>query len=215
MTFNQSGEPYVAFKDCVNQNKASVKKFNGSDWINVGSKGFSEDEVWYIHLIFSEAGIPFICYKDNGYLGKATVMNFDGLKWANVGDPGFSAGEVFWTDLAFDSTNILHVVFRDKETSFKATVMKYDSLFVDVNEVNESFISLYPNPVSDNLILDYNNSNFINKSIEIFNLNGKKFFEAKSNENRIIIYVENYPIGIYIVKVKTESLNYIDKFCKN
>jgi tRNA A37 N6-isopentenylltransferase MiaA len=52
------------------------------------------------------------------------------------------------------------------------------------------------------------------KFIEIYELRGKKIFETQNNNGMIILNIENYPTGIYIVKVKTAGSNWIGKFCK-
>ena len=51
-------------------------RFDGTDWVNVGSTGFSKGEAQYIQLAFSPSGQPFVAYKDDENSYKATVMKF-------------------------------------------------------------------------------------------------------------------------------------------
>jgi hypothetical protein len=76
-----------------------------------------------------------------------------------------------------------------------------------------SFIS-YPDPVTKNLTIDFNTVMCEDKVIEIFDLKGKKVFEARTDKNKILLNVEDYPAGMYIVKVRTNASNYIGKFTK-
>jgi hypothetical protein len=67
----------VAFNDEGYSYKATVMKFNGTNWINVGAGGFSTGIANYESLAFSPSGIPYVAYEDcaNGY--GVTVMKYD------------------------------------------------------------------------------------------------------------------------------------------
>ena len=41
LAFSPTGEPYVAYQDCVNHYKATVMKYDGTQWVNVGNEDFS------------------------------------------------------------------------------------------------------------------------------------------------------------------------------
>ena len=55
--------PYVAFKDSSTGNKITVKKYDGSSWVNVGPAGFSTGQAGYISL-FVDNGTPYVAYRD-------------------------------------------------------------------------------------------------------------------------------------------------------
>jgi len=83
------------------------------------------------------------------------------------------------------------------------------------NNKKKSGLTLYPNPVTTNLIIGITNVYDTIKFIEIYNTGGEKIFETQTDQDRIIVNVENYPTGIYVVKVKTAGSNWIGKFCKD
>ena len=80
LVFNKNNEPYVAYKeynatDIVN--KASVMKFDGTNWVSVGNAGFSESPAGTISLAFNSKNEPCVAFRDGGLAHKATVMKFD------------------------------------------------------------------------------------------------------------------------------------------
>jgi type IX secretion system substrate protein len=72
-----SGTPYAAYSDVSTVPiSASVMKFNGSSWANVGSAGFSADLSNYVGMAIDAGGTPYVCYQ--GFTGgkKASVMKY-------------------------------------------------------------------------------------------------------------------------------------------
>ncbi|HED08373.1 MAG TPA: hypothetical protein ENI57_09685, partial [Ignavibacteria bacterium] len=122
-----NGIPYVAFQDGSlgnNSDRATVMKFDGTNWVLVGNANFTGSFVrnFTIHLF---NGTPYVGFIDgtNGF--KATVRKFDGTNWISVGTPGFSSGAV--SGLSFEMNNgTPYVGYDDGANGTKATVMKYN-----------------------------------------------------------------------------------------
>jgi gliding motility-associated-like protein len=126
LSFSQAGQPTLAFEDWANGYKASVMKFDGTNWVNVGNAGFSPGEALCTSLAFSPSGEPTVAFDDYSAIHKAIVMKYNGTNWVYVGTPGFSAGDADYTSLAFSLSGQPYVAYMDFANSFKATVMKYD-----------------------------------------------------------------------------------------
>ncbi len=165
LAFNPStNEPYVAYFDggAPNLGRATVMKFDGTAWVNVGTAGFSAGAVQYTSLAFNPStNEPYVACSVGGD-SKVTVMKFDGTSWVNVGTAGFSAGVVNYTSLAFnESTNEPYVAYRDGANSNKATVMKFDgTAWVNVGTAGFSagsaaFTSLEFNPSTNQPYVAY------------------------------------------------------------
>ena len=76
------------------------------------------------------------------------------------------------------------------------------------NENNKTEISIYPNPVNDYLNI---NSDKKISAISITDLTGKTLFEG-TNLNKID--VNHLPKGLYLIKIKTDNSESIQKFIK-
>lgn len=208
------GEIYVAYEDVAIGSRAIVKKFYGTNWETVGSL-VSESSTCYESIAFDFSGEPNVAYADISYFYRATVKKYDGVNWINVGVPGFSLEEAIGTNLVFSPSGEPYVGYSDSELSYKATVMKYDSVFVGINDRQDGGVFLYPNPTSKTITIDLRSFPGNLDFIEINDMKGIRMFENQPCKRKIVLNVENYPSGIYLVRVKTESSIWTGKFCKD
>ena len=120
------GTPYVAFSAHLNSFAATVQKFNGTNWVNVGAAGFSgSNQVTFTKIAIAPDGVtPYIVYTDgdNGY--KATVRKYNGTQWEIVGNASLSAGYAYSTDMAFAPDGTPFLSYGDGGNGHKITVMK-------------------------------------------------------------------------------------------
>ena len=62
--------------DETNSIKATVMKFNGTNWEIVGTAGFSAGSADFINIALDYSGTPFVVFQDGGNGNKVTVMKF-------------------------------------------------------------------------------------------------------------------------------------------
>jgi len=80
LAFSPDGIPYLAiakFMPPTGPYKASVLKFDGTNWVYVGLQGFSEDQISNPSLAFGSDSKPYLAYVDYGNYNKATVKVYD------------------------------------------------------------------------------------------------------------------------------------------
>ncbi|WP_373549039.1 T9SS type A sorting domain-containing protein [Haliscomenobacter sp.] len=85
-------------------------------------------------------------------------------------------------------------------------------LFLLLWSINTSDITLYPNPVSDELFLSTANKDISLASVSIINLSdGKQVLFKTINNDYSIIDLSNVMIGSYVVNMITSSGEQIQK----
>ncbi|HWB63040.1 MAG TPA: T9SS type A sorting domain-containing protein, partial [Chitinophagales bacterium] len=257
-----NGKLYIAYEDhAANNSNATVMTFNGSNWLAVGSTGFSSDAATYESIAIDNNNVPYIAFSDyganNGYA--ATVMKFDGNNWVNVGSQGFTPGEADFTTLAFDKNNTLYLAYSDAQNSYKASVeyfngttwvnkgaadfssseADYISLVADgsgnlytgyvdfgnshattvkkfavstnitgVTDIN--LLQAYPNPCNGNFNVTIETARNEIVEIGLYDLCGREVWgrngvQINGKETLVLSTAGNVAPGLYLLKVKTSE----------
>lgn len=208
------GEPYVVYRDWANLYKSTVMKFDGSQWVTVGDAGFSIKEVVYTTIKFNPFGQPYVAFSDYGVNWRMVVMKFDGISWVYVGNAGFSAGTVVHPCLAFSTTDDPFVAYTDNGYGNKATVMKYDSVAVGFNEPLKTAFTLFPNPTTNTTTIHFCNDTNKFKIVELSDMRGAILLNLQTYEDEFSFNLENYPSGIYLVKIIENKDVFVTKIFK-
>ena len=66
----------MAYEDGANSFKATVMKFDGSSWVNVGNAGFSANVVSSTCLAINMQGEPYVAYRDEANNLGIIVMRY-------------------------------------------------------------------------------------------------------------------------------------------
>ncbi|MBC5774358.1 Ig-like domain-containing protein [Pontibacter sp. KCTC 32443] len=124
LAIDANGTPYIAYTDGSKNDKATVMKFDGTQWVTVGTAGFTPWVATNPVLVIDANGTPYIAFDESG----TTVMKFNGTAWVTVGSNKFSAnGAVSDLDIALDATGMPNVVFSEYgNNGSRGKVMRFD-----------------------------------------------------------------------------------------
>ncbi len=94
----QTYEPYVIFTDQNANDKASIMRYDGTQWVYFAT-GISTGEVSYPNIEITASGTIYIAFSDHDHNRKTTVMYKNpGGSWATYGTAGFSQGAAYEID---------------------------------------------------------------------------------------------------------------------
>jgi Secretion system C-terminal sorting domain len=176
-----SGQPYLAFRDVgiAYTYIARVMKFDGINWVDVGSPGISEEASWQTNLAFSPSGQPYVAYIDNFYNFGTVVKKFDGTNWVFVGPPGFIPNNwSFGLPLVINSSGEPFIEYENSANEI--SVMKFDgtnwayvgtqwfsgpvgwNLTMAISPTDQLYVALTDDAYSDKAtVMNYDGTNWV------------------------------------------------------
>ncbi len=127
LEFANNGTTYIAFRDdAIGGTKVTVRKKSGSNWVLVGSAGFTGDIIGRHSLsIDAAANEPLLAYTiSDGTNRRLNVRRYSGSQWVDEGtdiDPGNAYPDIV---IKWNSQNDrMYTLFRDMINSKKNTVL--------------------------------------------------------------------------------------------
>ncbi|MEP5340960.1 MAG: T9SS type A sorting domain-containing protein [Algibacter sp.] len=85
---------------------------------------------------------------------------------------------------------------------------------VEQLEANLDAFSVYPNPVENELTIEFNDNYSQETSITLYAVNGQKVIETKPNGEEVRLDLSKLNSGIYILKVSSKTQNFTKKIVK-
>lgn len=206
---DNTGALYVAAPLASNSGDVYAYKLVSNTWTQLGTGAVSAGAAQSPQLAIDANNIVYVAYQDVANSNKATLMQYSGSSWSAVGSAGFSPGKVYNVSVAVGPGDAPYVAFSDYTDSNKVTLMTYGGT-ASVNNINESDISVYPNPVSADV---YINCPLAVSNLSVYDINGRLVLEEKQPVTNHF-NIGNFTSGLYLVKITTAEQVYIKKIVK-
>lgn len=134
LALDSSDTSYIAYMDIAhvgdnNRGGASVMRFNGTSWEQVGMARFSAGIAGPISFALDSTDTPYIAYADGATGWNTSVMRFNGTSWEQVGMAGFSSGgRADYVSMVLDSSGRPYVAYITNRYTVgsKASAMRFN-----------------------------------------------------------------------------------------
>ncbi|WP_026705602.1 T9SS type A sorting domain-containing protein [Flavobacterium soli] len=223
ITFDNSGLPVfsvITFEGSFFSGERYLKTFQyvGGVWQIVGSEQltfqYPNENVADINLLSVEDELFVSYYRSIGGVGSfIEVKKYDGNNWSYVGQNGNDIAEASsnintTSSLAKDSDSNVYIVYRgtvlgENPNQYKFNVKKFDPEALVIEKYSIEEIKIYPNPVSDKLLIEMENL----VSLTLVDLSGKQFIQ----QDEKTLDVSNLASGVYIVNLVDSNGNKYSK----
>lgn len=117
-------------------------------------------------------------------------INFSEIDESQVGGLGFLVREAYNDATISATVSIATIRVGDAVTTSSTSP-----------SVNNSLLSVYPNPAKDQINIDLSSMNTSDASVKIMNANGTLVYEAKTSNSNETINTSSFNKGIYLVQV--------------
>lgn len=121
--------PYLSYNDegfGLNNSMGTIMKFDGTDWVSVGTPGFTAGFAHHSDFVFGGGDTLYFSYANgtSTNMSRAAVMMYDGTTWSSIGTD-LTAGAAQYTSLAYASDGTLYLGMIDISTN-AMVVKKYN-----------------------------------------------------------------------------------------
>lgn len=203
-----SNTPYVVYVSSTAEGrKLNVKKFDGTNWVQVGAPNFSDTVVNHTAITVSSDGTPYVVASiwdsSNANNTQNTVYRYNSTSgvWAKVGGDFVSDGAASYNDLAIDTANnYLVLAYSQNGTQVKRISLSA----LSVTDTQKEDIRLYPNPTNGNIYLKGGKI----RSAEVINTAGQ-LIKIKNNDQQLDL--THLPAGMYFINIHLENGNNLSK----
>lgn len=126
LAFDGAHAPHVAYNDVPTSQKAAVKKFDGSAWVDVGTN--PSTGAGRATRLLHDGTDFFLAYRDGSNSSGATVRKFDGSTWSTVGFANFSGASALELDMIYAGGDV-YVAYQEEDvnTDQQCTVRKMNA----------------------------------------------------------------------------------------
>jgi photosystem II stability/assembly factor-like uncharacterized protein len=142
---------------------------------------------------------------NNGYIGGQGHLVYEttdaGATWTLATTPSASLNDIFHA-FSFPSPNVGYVVGYPSKIKKKGTSTAGN---LDLTDSGDK-LNMYPNPTSGFMTIQLVDNSKLDQ-VAVFDLQGKQLLTTESNE----LDFTKMPLGMYVIKVSTESKTYTER----
>ncbi|MBI3232641.1 MAG: hypothetical protein HYZ42_01125, partial [Bacteroidetes bacterium] len=116
---------YILYADGADSNRITFQKFDGNNWIVLGSRPNPPTEVnLFATFDMDKNGVPYIAYRQTDKNYEPVVKSLNNGSWSSLGD-SITSNRVGYTDVSLDSSGVVYIAYTDSLYGYRISVKKY------------------------------------------------------------------------------------------
>jgi hypothetical protein len=209
------------FKMYITDSAVCTKEEFGDPYEGVNKSCYVQEVSPYVSITSPENNTTFtkpdsITFTVFAIDNDGTIDSVQYIKGSNViGISKVAPFSFIWKDVPLGSYGIYAKAFDNDGNSFNSKI-----ILITVNDVTEITdpvardISLYPNPVFDELVLNTGNNYTEKITLSLHNILGNKVMEETLSGGSHILDLKTLPSGIYFIRLSYKTENIVRKIIK-
>lgn len=205
-----NNQVYIAYKNASylgGNYKIYVKKFDGSNWQEIG--GISNTSIGFDNPLLKNYNNSLYLFYNNKVDGFSNLLKYEN-GWKNIGSSNFSAAKSNNADLLFFNSIPIIIYNSDNGVFGKYYGAENVLSLTDNNKSSNLSTYIYPNPVQDKFSIKTDDT-IIN--FKLYDFMGKEILNVSDLDNQI--NVSNLKKGVYILKIHLINSYKSIKFIKS
>jgi len=200
-----AGNGYVSYNWNTGSSGQSISPINsGLYYVNVVDSNACENSD-SIQVSFIVLSAPTITQSGDTLFSSSASGN----QWYDMAGPIVGATNNYYIPSVQNGT--FYVAYTDSNNC--TSPLSTGFVFVGLQELLGSGISVYPNPVQNDLYINAINSISAIEQIQIVDLNGKVVFTKVNVENELMVVdLQKLNAGTYFLRIQTKETNLIHSF---
>jgi len=152
---------------------------------------------------------------DNNFLAAPNVK--DVIRWGSINKKTeeiryYNSKNIYMDFSNIDTNSYLYFVDHGlSEECFTRSYYFYPEIVVGIENIDDFELNIFPNPGQSYLKIESNDTK--NKEVIMENLEGKIVLKSNFND-KVNLDINELPVGMYIIKIQTNTKTIINKFSK-
>jgi len=190
----------------INNSTLSTYNLNNNNWYQI-----SFPNIIITDVLVKDEQIYFVANNNEGTFIYTSDMEFTDLKYSclnsnkniKINNIQIDQNNTYFVAVGTIDSILANIRYPNKIYVQKGLISSINTNYTNINKIDDSKVKIFPNPVNTYLNLYFEDKSKI-KDIKLISPLGKVVFNQSTKNSAIIINVNDFPNGIYLVKVNTQ-----------
>lgn len=214
---NTQGELFTHIYN-LNTPHSYVYKVSSGVVSMLGNGPLLDTKTGYAQLGIDKNGLPVVAFRDQQFGSELSVMHYDGTNWNFIGNRGFTTNKRSDVQgLVIDQNNIPYVaVIKRVMFDGYVNILRLKQPISVTSIASNEQLEVFPNPAQGYVQITIPFT-VQPKNISVYDMSGRIIYTRAFSEDtqNVVMNVETWKSGTYLVKITTNKEAFIQRLVKN